>query len=224
VGCGTGTDALFFVEHGRSVVALDPSPEMLAVAQEKILFAGFANAIAFRQGGAERLNEVLANYGAASFDGVFSNFGALNCIAGLETFARVAARLVRPGGKVLLSIMPPICPWEIGYYLSKRQHSQSFRRWRGRAGTSGIAVRLGNRSVRTYYHSSAEVSQAFANTFAVEKQFTLGLLAPPPYLHAVARYPKTFRALLRCEELIAGWPLLRSWGDHVVIVLRKRGT
>lgn len=221
-GCGTGTDALFFAEHGYRVVALDPSSEMVTVASEKILLAGFSTAVEFHQGGAERLEELVKLYGAASFDGIFSNFGALNCLADLRQFARGAARLLRSGGAMLLNLMPPICPWEIGYYLFKRQPAEAFRRWRGRSGTPGICVNVGHQKIQTYYHTHAAVMAAFLHSFEIEKQFALSVLAPPPYLHGITRYQRFFSVLLNCEKVMAGWPWLRNWGDHVVIIMRKR--
>jgi hypothetical protein len=163
-------------------------------------------------------------YGAASFDGIFSNFGALNCVADLQQFARGAARLLRSNGMMLLNIMPPICPWEIGYYLFKRQPAEAFRRWRGRSGTRGISVNVGHQKVQTYYHTSTAIVAAFLHSFEIEKQFALGVLVPPPYLHGITRYQRFFNVLLNFEKVMAGWLLLRNWGDHVVVVLRKRAS
>jgi ubiquinone/menaquinone biosynthesis C-methylase UbiE len=222
IGCGTGTDALFFAEHGYRIVALDPSSEMVAVASEKILLAGFSNAVEFRQGGAECVEELVKVCGAASFDGIFSNFGAFNCVADLRPFARRAARLLRPGGMMLLNLMPPICPWEIFYYLVKGQPAKALRRWRGRSGTSGISVNVGRQKVRTYYHTQAALRAAFLPSFEIEKKFALGVFVPPPYWCGATRHQKLFKVLLNYEKAMAGWPLLRNWGDHVVIVLRKR--
>ncbi len=221
IGCGTGTDALFFARRGNPVVALDPSAEMLAAAAEKIALAGFAKTVAFKQANAEQLDGLVADYGPASFDGLFSNFGALNCVADMRPFARAVATLLRPGGKVLLNLMPPICPWEIFYFLLKVKPRVAFRRWRGRSGTQGLAVKLGNRRVQSYYHSRRFVATSFVPFFEIEKQLALGLFLPPPYLHAVARHQKIFNVLLNCEARLAGWPLLRNWGDHVVMILRR---
>ncbi|MGH7456989.1 MAG: class I SAM-dependent methyltransferase [bacterium] len=223
-GCGTGTDALFFAGRGYRVVALDPSSEMVAVASEKILLAGFSDAVEFRQGDAERIEELVKIYGAASFDGIFSNFGALNCVADLRSFARGAAHLLRPGGMMLLNIMPPICPWEIGYYLFKRQPAEAFRRWRGRSGTPGVSVNVGHQKIQTYYYTPVAVVAAFLHSFEIEKQFAIGVLVPPPYLHGITRHQRLFSVLLNFEKVMAGWPLLRNWGDHVVIILRKRAS
>jgi len=221
IGCGTGTDALFFARRGFRLVSVDPSPEMLEVARKKIALAGFANVVELQPGSAGQTEELIARHGAASFDGIFSNFGALNCVADLHQFAREAAVLIRPGGKMLLNIMPPICPWEIFYFLSKIKPAQAFRRWRGQNGAAGLAIRLGNRKAQTYYHAAAAVAKKFSPAFEIEKQIALGLLVSP-YLREVARRQKFVNVLLNCEERLAGWPLLRNWGDHITMILRKR--
>jgi len=222
IGCGTGVDALFLAQCGHLVVAMEPSRQMLGVAKDKIAAAGFSDRVHFRQGGVASLDEVIASDSPASFDGIFSNFGALNCVADLQRFARDAAILLRPGGRMLLSLMPPICPWEIIYYLLKGKPAAAFRRWRGRTGTGGIAVRVGKQWVQTYYHFAAAIRAAGAHDFDLEKQFALGLLVPPPYLQSAAPSKKIFNSFVRWEELSAGWPLLRNGGDHLVLILRKR--
>ncbi|MDZ7289824.1 MAG: class I SAM-dependent methyltransferase, partial [candidate division KSB1 bacterium] len=224
VGCGTGTEALFFARQGHHVSAIDPSLEMLAVAREKIVRAGFAEVVEFLQGSAECMESLIEKYGAESFDGIFSNFGALNCVADLRRFAEGVNLLLRPAGKILLSIMPPICPWEIGYHLLHLQPAEAFRRWRGRTGARGIPVLLGNRKIQARFHSRADVITAFSPLFDLEKQFAFGLFVPPPYLHAMARHQKLFGVMLRCEGLMVEWPLLRNWGDHLVMILGKRAS
>jgi len=218
VGCGTGTDALFLAQRGYRVVAMDPSADMLAVAAEKIAVAGFSGSVEFMQDKAERMDKLNARYGAAGFDGIFSNFGALNCIEDLRRFAHSAERLLQPEGRMVLSLMPPLCPWEIFYYLLRGQSVEAFRRWRGRTGTRGVAVQVGNQPVQTYYHSPA----AFVEDFFIEDRFALGLFVPPPYLQRVTRHQKFFRGLVFCDERFTGWPIMRTMGDHLVVILRKR--
>ena len=223
VGCGTGTDVLFFVKNGYRVFGIDPSQEMLMAAREKISAAGFAQKVELLQGGANEVDELFAQNYAGLFDGIFSNFGALNCVADLRQFARCATRLLNHGGKILLCFMPPVCPWEMAYYLLRLRGREAFRRWRGRSGRRGIAARVGDRWVQTYYHSRAALTEVFSSAFTIEKQFSLGLLVPPPYLlHAVARYPKLFNGLVRCEKSLAVWPIFRNVGDHVVVIFQKR--
>ena len=50
----------------------------------------------------------------------------------------------------------------------------------------------------------------------------LGLLVPPPYLQAfVERHNTLVAALQRLEDRVGAWPVIRAWGDHFLIVLRK---
>ena len=222
IGCGTGTDALGFARHGHRIVALDSSAGMLAVARQKLAAAGYDRSVDFEAGSGERLGEVIDRYGESSFDAIFSNFGALNCVASLRQFADDAGALLRPGGKMVLSIMPAVCPWEIGYYLVRFRASKAFRRWRGRPAAGGIAVRLGTHRAQTYYHTRADLTGAFSTEFVLENKFALGLFVPPSYLHSMARFQQTFNTLQRLDEWAGGWPFLRDIGDHVVVVLQRR--
>ncbi|MEL6525745.1 MAG: class I SAM-dependent methyltransferase, partial [Chloroflexota bacterium] len=73
MGCGTGEDALFLSQQGINVTATDASDEMLAVARAKTAQTDTVKV--------QHLN--LANLPpqhVSSFDGAFSNFGALNCL------------------------------------------------------------------------------------------------------------------------------------------------
>lgn len=219
IGCGTGTDALFFARRGHHLVATEPSAEMLATARKKISHAGCAHYVDFMQIGAEQLQSLLEIYGKNSFDGLFSNFGALNCVADLRGFAEASTQLLRPGGKMLLNIMPPVCPWEIVYFLLHLNVREALRRWRGRTEKGGIAVRVGERYVQTYYHSCSSLKRTFSEGFEVMSQFGLGVLAPPPYL---ARNQKILRSLCWWDEKTSGLPPLRNMGDHMVMIFRKR--
>lgn len=51
-----------------------------------------------------------------SFDGMYSNFGPLNCAPDLPAVAAECARLLRADGCLVFSVIGRICPWEIGHY------------------------------------------------------------------------------------------------------------
>lgn len=222
IGCGTGTDALYFAKNGFQMNAVEPSGEMLQIARQKITAAGLADSVNFVQGHVENLHRLFPRELFESFDAIFSNFGALNCIASLKYFAEAAANLLKPNGTILLNIMPPVCPWEIFYFLTKRQPKKALRRWRGRPGTGGVDVNVGDRTIRAYYHSAKQIKKAFAENFRLAKQFSLGLLVPPPFLkHSVAN-TSLFQILAKAENQLAGWPVLRKTGDHFVLIFRKK--
>jgi ubiquinone/menaquinone biosynthesis C-methylase UbiE len=219
IGCGTGTDALFFAQRGFQIVAMDPSAEMLALAREKISQAGYERQAAFAQTGIEQMKSLIETYGRASFDAIFSNFGALNCTREVLGFAKCALQLLRPSGKLLVSVMPPLCPWEIVYYYLKMKPHEATRRWRGLTENGGVAVQVGERLVRTYYHLIASLKAIFEERFEIVEQFSLGVIAPPPYL---SNHVWLFKSTRWWDEKLSGWPLLRSMGDHVVMMMKRR--
>lgn len=219
IGCGTGTDALFFAQHNYEIVAAEPSAEMLKIAREKIARAGYERQAVFAQAGVEQMPELVATHGRASFDALFSNFGALNCTRDVLGFAKCSLQLLRPGGKLLVCVMPPLCPWEVAYYFLKLQPHEATRRWRGLTENGGIAVQVGERLVQTYYHSIASLHAIFEERFALLAQFSLGVLVPPPYL---AHHSWLFKSTRGWDEKLSALPLLRDAGDHVVMIMQRR--
>jgi phosphatidylethanolamine/phosphatidyl-N-methylethanolamine N-methyltransferase len=94
VGVGTGT-SLQAYPHDVQVTGIDLSQEMLAVAKRKIAEENW-NHIQVQQGNAEKLE-----FDDASFDCVTS-FHTVSVVSNPESMMREIARVVRPGGKVLV--------------------------------------------------------------------------------------------------------------------------
>ena len=102
LGCGTGEDAVHLAHRGVHVVATDASCRMIELARSKAQRDSCSGAIEFHCVAMESLATCLDG---EPFDGVLSNFGAINCarnLAGLV--AQVAARIV-PGGRLVWVIM-----------------------------------------------------------------------------------------------------------------------
>src|SRR6266478_3974601 len=102
LGCGTGEDALHFMRLGMSVRAIDASAEMVSIARGRGVHASVLDI--------EQLNRV-----QGCFDGVVSNFGALNCVANLHAIRPALARLIRPGGHLAVCIIGRFCLWETAW-------------------------------------------------------------------------------------------------------------
>jgi len=136
IGCGTGIDACFLAERGVSVVACDNSPRMIAVATHRIKESEKKRLVRLHLLAAENISS-LRNGG--SFDGAFSNFGALNCVEDLEQFANDLATLLKPGATALLCWMGPCCLWEITWYLARGKPGKAVRRFRRRGVTARLA-------------------------------------------------------------------------------------
>lgn len=101
IGCGTGHTALAFARRAGRVEALDLTDEMLAQGRRLAAERGLSN-LCFREGDVAALP-----YGDASFDVVTSRLSAHH-YAQPDLAVREAARVLRPGGIVLLvdSVVP----------------------------------------------------------------------------------------------------------------------
>jgi demethylmenaquinone methyltransferase / 2-methoxy-6-polyprenyl-1,4-benzoquinol methylase len=97
VATGTGAVALELVRrHGCSVVGIDRSPEMLAVARRRIAAHGLGTRIELHEGRAETLP-----FPDASFDALTVTY-LLRYVDDPAATVRELARVVRPGGTVAL--------------------------------------------------------------------------------------------------------------------------
>jgi SAM-dependent methyltransferase len=200
IGCGTGVDAAHFAARGVRVHATDPSSEMIRVAAMR---GGFTTEIVAAQ-------EI--DGAAASYDGVVSNFGGLNCVADLPSAARRMARLVRPGGRMAICVIGRCCWWEMLCYSVRLQFGKAMRRWKPGPAMTSLGVPI-------YYPSVAALRSAFAPDFACEHWTGIGFLVPPSYI----RLPRSVvRGCAAIDQWLAGCPLLRGLADHRLLILVRK--
>ena len=198
VGCGTGDDALVLQARGVHVTGIDASPEMVRTARERGIDASVRRA--------EDLSDL-----PGSFDGILSNFGALNCVRELHGTRASMARLVRPGGWLALCLMGRVCAWESLWYLLRRDVARATRRWSGEA-TSSLASRV-------FYPTVANVRHAFAPDFKLDSWHGIGLAVPPSYVTGFSA--PAIRRLAILDRRLASLPLLRAFSDHHLLLFRK---
>jgi ubiquinone/menaquinone biosynthesis C-methylase UbiE len=209
VGCGTGEDALFLAEQGRRVHAIDVSQRMLRRCREKAEGRGIGPE---RLATEQRAAEHLAALGAQRFDAAFSDFGVLNC-ADLAAVGQGLAQVLRPGARVLVSVMP-----------ARPLPATAARVLAGRGEPRGRRMpRVGGMPVPVHHPTPRRVREAFGAGFAWDRCYALGVLLPGPDHGAwAARHPLAFGAVAAAEALVRAWPLLRSHGDHVVMEGARR--
>ncbi len=74
------------------------------------------------------------------YDGVLSNFGALNCVGDLHSAAAELHRLIRPGGIAAACFMGRFFWRETVRFAVQFQFAAATRRWSGRTNWRGIPV------------------------------------------------------------------------------------
>jgi SAM-dependent methyltransferase len=205
MACGTGEDAVHLGFRGIQVTATDASESMIEKARAKVAAAGLAERIETRRLAIEDLSSL-----SSPFDGAFSNFGGLNCVADLAGLGRTLGNLVRPGGVVLLCVMGPLVPWEWLKFLLRGEIGKAFRRLRrGGVEWRGITVR---------YPPPAALRRAFAPAFRPLRLSAVGALLPPTEWEPWAtRHPRLLSTLARWERRLETVPPLPWLSDHYLL-------
>jgi SAM-dependent methyltransferase len=216
LGCGPGADDEALGKAGYEVTAIDWSPSMAQQASARISDAGLGDTVSVQHLGIHQLERLSPGV----FDAAYSNFGPLNCVPDLSAAAADIAARVRPGGVLIASVIGRVCPWEIALYTMRGNMGRA----RVRFALDSVGVPLNGQTVWTRYYTPAEFERPFVSAgFTRVALSGLGVFAPPPYLEAFARrHPAIARTLHRIDDLIGGWPGIRSCGDHFLIVLKKR--
>jgi len=214
LGCGTGLDAVEFARRGFHVVATDWSAQMIGRTSARAETQGLQSHITAMHLGIQQLDRL-----DEDFDAIYSNFGPLNCAPDLSAVAAQCARLLRPQGRLVFSVIGRICPWELGHYAVRGR----FKRALVRAGRGATAVGMNRHTIWTYYYLPREFYRAFAGHFSLVSYRALSLFMPPPYLVDYYRRRRTWcERLGRLDDRWGAWPLLRDMGDHFLIVMRRR--
>ena len=216
LGCGTGEEALALARHGCAVLATDIAPQMVAVTRAKAAAAGLSDRVETLVLGAGELAQLVRE----PFDGAYSSFGPLNGVADLSPVLAALAGLLRPGGRVVLSVMNRCYLLEIGWYLVHGRPREALRRLRRVEASVSTVVAA---RMTTHYHSLAALRRAARPWFTVRRCQALPLLLPPPYMASLwERRPRLVTALQRWEARLATrWPCY-AWGDHWLVVLERR--
>jgi len=222
LGCGTGIDAIELARRGYSVLATDWSPQMVERTRDRAAGAGLSDRVTTAHIGLQELDRLWnpdGEQGGEQFDGIYSNFGPLNCAPDLAAVARSCAALLRPGGKLVFSVIGRICPWEYGYYMLRGRPERA--RVRGTRGV--VPVNMNKHTIWAFYYTPREFYRAFAPDFALSGYQALSLFLPPPYLiRLYERARPLCTALGWLDDRLGALPLLRDMGDHFLIVLTRR--
>ena len=212
LACGTGEDAVWLAGQGLRVTATDGAAEMVNATQTKAEAGGVSAQVMVEQ---VTLQQVAGGYFDQLFDGVYSNFGGLNTIGEWRSLAKTLAQIVRPGGKLVLVPMGPVCPWEIGWHGLHGQLQVAVRRLR-----QPTTAKIGQATIPIWYPSAKRLRADFSPWFRHRQTESLGLWLPPSYLdHLVNRWPALFARLNKFEKATAS--LTKGWGDHYLSVFEK---
>lgn len=215
LGGGTGEDAAFLVECGFDVLLTDPSPSMVEQAKVKLAPLDAHAQVA----AAEETEEFGIDYlsrGGKMFDGAFSNFAPLNCVADLTPVARGLARLLVPEAPAMLVLFGTLCPGEVVTEALRGRPHLALRRWK----RGEVPARLAKHEFQVIYHRRVEIELAFAPWFVPEKRVGIGVTVPPSAAEPwISQHPRILSAMEKLDRVLSR--PLACLGDHVLYQFRR---
>jgi ubiquinone/menaquinone biosynthesis C-methylase UbiE len=214
LNCGTGEDALFLARNGASVTACDASRRMIQIATGRLRKEAPGAPVQFNLLSTERIRELQPS---ADFDGIFSNFSGLNCIADLKQTANDLATLLSPGAPLLVCLSTRFCIWEMLWFALHGNFRKASRRCSGHA-----IARVGEFTVDVYYPTVRQLQTLFSPSFVLRSCSGVGVTIPPSYVEAwIRNHPKLLRILRTIDKTISHYPGFRVLGDHVLLQFER---
>ena len=151
------------------------------------------------------------------FDGAFSNFSGLNCVADLHLTADQLAGLLTRRAPVLICLSTRYCIAEMPWFVLHGQFRKAFRR------TSGFAtVRWGSLRSRCTTRRCGQSRETFSPYFRLRWCTGIGIAVPPSYLEPMVRkHPRVLNVLRAVDRAISPLPWFRTVGDHILICFER---
>ena len=214
INAGTGQDAVELVRRGFHVHATDFAPGMVAAIEEKRDRLDLGDRLTVESLSFTDLDRLTDG----PFDGLYSNSGGLNCIADLTSVTRHLPRLLKPGARATVVVMPRICPWELA--VIPKDARVGTRRLR----TGGTLAHVEGVHFMTYYFSAAAVRRAFGPRFRPLRQEGLSVFTPTADNKTFAvNHPGLFTRLARLDDALSPhWPF-NGWGDFFILTMEYLG-
>jgi ubiquinone/menaquinone biosynthesis C-methylase UbiE len=217
INCGTGEDALWLSKHCYSVTATDLAGSMITVAESKKIIAGVQN-VSFKTVDFFNLHKTLA---PQQYDFIFSNFGGLNCAnePELELLTKDFAKLLYPGGKIVMVVMGKYCLWETLYFMMKFKFGKALRRWDNK----GVHTIIEEEEFETWYYSIGSLKKIFAPYFTLTDMKPIAFAVPPSYMQPFFnRKPNWLARLNKWDSFFSKWRLLANFSDHLVLTFELK--
>ena len=216
LNAGTGDDAIFLAQQGHYVHATDIATGMQEQLQAKVAASGLTDYVSNECCSYTALAQ-LRNKGP--FDCIFSNFAGLNCTGELDKVLESFEQLLKPGGIVVLVVLPKFCLWESALML-KGKFRTATRRW---FSAKGIKAKIDGAAFTCWYYPPRFITKQLKNKFDLLAIEGLCTIVPPSYIeHFAEKYSRLFSWLCKTEDrLCSSWPW-KYIGDYYIISLIKK--
>ncbi len=215
VGCGTGTETIELLKSGHEIVAVDISQKMLDAVRKKAILEGVSSQLTTLKGNADNIGALAASLGAHSFQGIYSTFGAINCVSDIHSLPEGFHQLLCDRGKLVLGIYNRMCASEILGYMTKLKFGHSLARLKPMVpeGESRFCIDV-------YAYTYMEIRNIFRGHFAVDSVYGVPVFIPPSNFSVyVEKFSRKFNSIKAFDAKIGKiWPF-SILGDHFLTVM-----
>jgi len=212
LGCGTGEDAHFLGTQGIHITATDVSPQMRQIATDKTVHLAHVTVQSLD------LSNLPTSQFNQTYDGVLSNFGALNCIDDWQPLAEWLGNRVKPGGVLAFAMMSPYCIWEALWHGLHLDFKTASRRWKSHTTFSPDETS----KLSISYPPVKRMTDDFVPYFKRQRVQPLGLFLPPSDVYPVVeRHPRLLNLLTRVDDSLASVSQLANLADHYWIEFKR---
>lgn len=216
VGCGTGSEVLALARAGHRVVGVDISPRMLALAREKANAKAPGLDVRFFDGVAAQPQP---EWGGP-FDVVYSAYGVVNLEPDPAATMRALAKVVRPGGHLIVGTLNPTVAYELALF-PLALHLKGFRK----AAAPRVDLRLGHgrdeAATCVLPSNSALVASARSAGLDVVEETGIHVLSLPPSEGVTRRFPRFIGLVNRVERRIESRRPFNRLGYFSLLTFRK---
>jgi ubiquinone/menaquinone biosynthesis C-methylase UbiE len=217
INCGTGEDAIWLSNKCYSVLATDAAGSMTTVAESKRIIAGINN-VTFRTIDFFNLHKSL---NPQQFDFIFSDFGGLNCVnePELEHLSKDFAKLLYPGGKLIMVVMGKYCLWETIYFLLKFKIGKALRRWDNK----GVHTKIEEEEFETWFYSVRGLKKIFSAHFKLVDVKPIAVAVPPSYLqNYFNKKPNWLQRFNSWDNVLTRFKILSNLSDHLILTFELK--
>ena len=215
LNAGTGEDAIFLARHGHRVHATDIADGMLEVLRQKVKHVTLEGSISSESCSFTSLDALQRK---GPFDCVFSNFAGLNCTGDISQVLESFDGLLKPGGIVVLVILPEFCLWETLLFF-RGKFKTAFRRFFSHRGRK---AKIDQADFTCWYYNPGFIRKILKDKFSFPALEGLCTIVPPSYIELFPeKHPKSYQWLRKTEDKLKNkWPW-HSVGDYYIISFRK---
>lgn len=218
IGCGTGTETVELLRDGYEITATDISSRMIEQLERKAKDEGLSEQLSLHTIRAGRISEVLSGTETGAFDGIYSNYGALNCEENLEDISPQIWSLLADKGLFVSGVYNRYCASEILSYLLTLQPRKAHDRMRKHSmeGHSRFCIDI-------FSYGPFEFYSYFRKHFSLKSVEGVPIIIPPSNLvDYVEKFSSHFTALKNLDRILGTlWPF-KYLGDHFLMVMQKK--